>query len=112
MIDLVSIIGCDVGQSKDPTGLAVVDLVSTPEGGREYHCRHIERLPLGTLYAGIVERVAEIAQAVDPNKPTAVFDATGVGRPVVELARKKLSFEVVGITITGGESETRDGQDW
>lgn len=113
MTDLVTIIGVDVGQAKDPTGLAVVDLVfNRPENKQEYHCRHIERLALGTLYNGIIHRVDEIAQAVHPSEPIVVFDATGVGRPVVELARKKLSFRTIGITITGGDAETRDGDNW
>jgi hypothetical protein len=113
VIDLVTIIGCDVGQAKDPTGLAVVDLVSNrAEGRQEFHCRHIERLPLGTLYDGIINRVVEIAQEVWPSEPIAAFDATGVGRPVVELARKKLAFKTIGITITGGDAETLDGDDW
>jgi hypothetical protein len=113
MIELVSIIGCDIGQAKDPTGLAVVELVfNRPEDRQEFHCRHIERLPLGTLYDGVITRVGEIAQAVWPSGPIAAFDMTGCGRPVVELARKKLNMKTIGITITGGDAETLDGDDW
>ncbi len=48
-------IGADLGQAQDPTALAVAE-VRTPE----IHVRHLERLPLGTPYPKVVERIGDL----------------------------------------------------
>ncbi len=71
------VIGADLGQAQDPTALAVAE-VHTPE----IHVRHLERLPLGTPYPKVVERIADLVDKL----PGAVLvvDATGVGRAVLD----------------------------
>jgi hypothetical protein len=84
------ILGVDVGQRRDPAALAVVaglDVV------------HLERLPLGTSYTRVAERVAAIAEGAG-NIPV-VIDATGVGRAVVDMLAGK-GLEPVAVTLTGG----------
>ena len=57
--------------------------------------RHEERVPLGTSYPEIVERVAEVMSA-EPlrGRSDLIVDGTGVVRPVI---------------VTGGLRETQDG---
>lgn len=126
-------IGCDIGQKKDPTAIAVVEKderlsgrartrtrkvyrleeyrVIGAGGGfvtqmldphkeeakitehipileNHYLVRHLERLPLGTTYPHVVDRLEDvIAQVIDRTGewPAVYVDATGVGQPIVDL---------------------------
>jgi len=54
--------------------------------------RHLERLPLGTSYPAVAERVAAIVQGVHAATSgdvtsTLYVDATGVGTPIVDVLR-------------------------
>ena len=70
--------------------------------------RHLERLPLGTPYPAIVDRVERLL-STDPlrGRPTyLIVDATGVGAPVVDLFRQR-GLEPIAVTITGGTTVNR-----
>ena len=107
-------IGLDLGQAQDYTALTVIErkhfnynVRSLPR--EQYHVRHLERLKLGTPYPAIVEQVQELMQSNQLLNQTAlVVDATGVGRPVVDLFRKA-GLRPVAITITGGNVVTTGG---
>jgi hypothetical protein len=82
----------------------------------EYRVRHLERLPLGTPYTEVVDRIVELVKALGGN-PVLAVDATGVGRPVIDMLWKTLGEELEGtdiyidhcaVTITGGDSVTRN----
>ncbi len=49
-----------------------------------------------------------------PNKAKTqcIVDATGVGRPVVDMLREAKVKPLAAVTITGGETVTRDGKDY
>jgi hypothetical protein len=110
-------VGLDLGQANDYTAIAVVE--ETGERGESpLHVRHLERPPLGTYYPEQVARVKELVESpelleerldyglrkVVTIPPELVVDATGVGRPVVDMLRKEgLSFSPV--LITGGDVE-------
>src|SRR5215211_4303863 len=110
-------VGLDLGQANDYTAIAVVE--ETGERGESpLHIRHLERPPLGTYYPEQVARVKEIVTFPELSErrfptwngemvrayPELVVDATGVGRPVVDMLRKEnLSFSPV--LITGGDVE-------
>ncbi len=96
-------IGLDLGQAQDYTALCVVE-----QAGNEYHIRHLERPKLGTPYPAIVDRVKQL-MAGDPllNRTALVVDKTGVGAPVVDLF-KEAGLKPVAVTITGGNSVSRD----
>jgi hypothetical protein len=90
-------VGVDVGQRVDPTAVAVVELEERPRRdgreGTEYHhvARHLERLPLGSPYPRVAERVAGIVSGVRARSgsyPELYVDATGVGTPVVDALRE------------------------
>jgi len=99
----MTIIGVDIGQAQDYTAIALlrpamVGLV------REYHCIWIERLPLGTSYIEVIRRVDRHRQKVGGGSMI-VIDATGVGRPIVEQARREIKgTQIHGLTITGGQA--------
>jgi hypothetical protein len=76
--------------------------------------RHVERLPLGTAYMGVVERVKQImgSPALAGDRSLTV-DGTGVGAPVVEMLKgARLGCEVCEVTITGGEHANRGTDGW
>jgi len=92
-------VAADIGQSRDPT--AIVAAEATDEG---VDVRHLERLPLGTPYPFVIERLCTVCEAV-PGPCELVIDATGVGRPVLDLLRSK-GRAVTAVLITGTGAET------
>ncbi|MGB8259169.1 MAG: hypothetical protein WCE75_02410 [Terracidiphilus sp.] len=104
-------LGLDLGQRHDPAAIAILYRTVEPTGPfnhatwefeRELHFRlcHTERLALGTPYIEIVARIRRLLEKLSAPLPgihsyagtapsrTLVVDASGVGRPVVELIRK------------------------
>jgi hypothetical protein len=117
-------VGLDLGQSSDPTALAVIDYQKIPLDEyvpnhetktttqlckERYDVRHLERLALGTSYTNIGAYAAELMSRAPLPQFAAelVVDQTGVGRPVVDLLRRSGLSKLVAITITGGDAETR-----
>ena len=120
-------IGVDIGQTSDPTAIAVdevqwrVPTAHSPtlrEFVDHHTIRHLERLELGQPYPAIVDRlrvlVAEVQTWVqaaslenrggelDPTDFPQIHiyvDATGVGRPVVDYL-KQVGVPVTGVFIT------------
>jgi hypothetical protein len=118
-------IGLDLGQARDHTAIAVLERSEIYLGRspvtfdriveKRYSFRHLERLPLGTDYPSMVEHVRTLAQRPElaQSQTTLVVDATGVGRPVVDLLRRaSLPCRVVPVTITGGDKETCESGMW
>lgn len=128
------IIGLDLGQANDFTGLVILERMldwqralvpinrdrAIIEGSEwiekestnepVYHARHVERLKLGTPYPEVIEYVASLINRKEINGNYGlVIDQTGVGRPVFELALKA-GLEAIGVTITGGDSVTWQGK--
>jgi hypothetical protein len=103
-------IGLDIGQSQDHTALtAVEDAGGTPS---EYHLRHVRRFELGTPYPQVAEEVAALVRGdAIGGDPTLVVDATGVGRPIVDMLEEE-DLSPVSIWITGGDSVNRDGREY
>ena len=106
-------IGVDIGQKRDPTAVCVCEAEWRQVGGRSeahFNVRHLERLPLGTPYPQVVERIARISDQVRARtgeRPTVYVDATGVGQPVVDLLRERVqSGEVVAVWFTYGDQRT------
>src|SRR5882724_6119491 len=71
-----------------------------------YQVGHLERVPLGTLYPGIVAHVRRLLGKL-PNAAL-IIDYTGVGRPVFDLFTSA-GISPVGVLITGGAVETHGG---
>jgi hypothetical protein len=83
-------IGLDLGQTADPTAVAVLERPPEDEAaGAVYLLRHLHRSPLGTPYTAIVPAVVELCgQTAARGHVTLVVDQTGVGRPVVDMLRR------------------------
>jgi hypothetical protein len=97
--------GVDLGQKRDYTAIAVVEPQRRERDGRSedyYITRFLERLPLGTPYPAVVQRVQAVVVNIRrqvANQPprfemptpsasiTLYVDATGVGQPVVDLLK-------------------------
>lgn len=115
------IIGLDLGQTADYTALAVLERLDQEYWRTRqysYASRYLERFDLHTSYPDIVRRVKMLVNIlplkeneVDCAEYELVVDQTGVGRPVVDLLRQA-SLSVTAITITGGNSFARAGQDY
>src|SRR5437764_1005119 len=91
-------VGLDLGQVRDPTAIAVVDMEGT------LRLRHLERVPLRTPYPDVVKKVRRLTRSGEQaGRCQVVADATGVGRPVVELLRRaRLGCRLVPVMITAG----------
>jgi hypothetical protein len=116
-------VGVDLGQAQDPTAVVVVETETktrvwvdewlserrAPERV-EHRVRHAERLPLQLPYPEQVAYVRGLLLSPElPAKDTElVVDMTGVGRPVFDLFRME-GVKPVGVVITGGLEEVRDG---
>ena len=68
---------------------------------------HLERMPLGTPYPGIVAHVRRLLGKF-PARTELVIDVTGVGKPVFEMFTYS-GISPLGVLITAGTAETRDG---
>jgi hypothetical protein len=112
---LSTIIGLDIGQRRDPTAICVAETERRPFGTRQvYHflVRHLERLALGTSYPAITQRLVQIEGQIlqrTAEPPTLYVDATGVGRPVVDLLQDDLSrSRVIAVYFTYGDRRTEE----
>jgi len=110
-------IGVDIGQKRDPTAICVAEREDREiEGKQQVHflIRHLERLPLGTPYPRVAERVARITDRVRARageRPTVLVDATGVGQPIVDILREEIpTGRVVGVYFTYGDRRTETGK--
>jgi hypothetical protein len=109
-------LGLDLGQKRDHSAVAVVERI---ERRRAFQgpvfdrivVRYLERMPLGTPYPKIVERVREITQCDELRGRCALaVDATGVGAPVVDMLRAaRLGCDLTAVVITGGERGAGNG---
>jgi hypothetical protein len=113
-------IGLDLGQARDYTALAVLDRTErdgpvdrvTWQRRKEVslEVKFLERLELGTSYPAVVERVDRVVQMLSAEAPVELLvDATGVGRPVVDLlveANLNCYLRPVLVTPGSGEKET------
>jgi hypothetical protein len=128
-------IGIDIGQSVDPTAIAVVEqewrkreprMEGLSEYVDHYNVRHLERLGLGTPYPDIMRALARLKNDVDervmagrlrnehgeitPDDVAVVkcyIDATAMGAPVVDILREA-GVSVIGCIFLHSERRTVD----
>lgn len=121
-------VGVDIGQSIDPTAIAVIEqLVQvTPASWRNNHkgtrgtprlnVRHLERLKLGTPYPEQVVHVCRMVQSDPLNQPGLLrgvyVDRTGIGRAIVEMFDRKRLPGLEAVTITSGQKAERKPDGW
>ena len=108
------VVGVDLGQSNDFTAITIIDrqidVVNEVQQPGRYQVPHLQRLKLGTSYPDVVAIVGRILKALPSRREpaTLIVDATGVGRPVVDLM-KKAGLNPVAVSITGGANENSSG---
>ena len=92
-------LGLDLGKLRDSTALVLLERYSTRQGWDPYYLcevyrwktviRLAERVPLGTSYPAVVERVRAVIDQLAPRGPVHLtVDATGVGQAVVDALRE------------------------
>jgi hypothetical protein len=125
-------VGVDIGQKHDPTAIAVVEHEWRQNEGREedhWLVRHLERLPLGTPYPQVADRLSEVVGNVNKRRHeireplpwggyevrtvapsvTTYVDATGVGQPVVDEMRSR-DLSPMAVYFTHGDKRTEEGR--
>ena len=102
-----------MGQRRDFTAIAVVERRENQwAGARELVLRYLERMPLGTPYTKVVERLRTMMRHPEmAGRTRMVVDATGVGAPVVEMLRSA-GVSAIAVTITGGAQAHGQGEHW
>ncbi|MGY3038536.1 hypothetical protein ACVWWQ_000123 [Rhodanobacter sp. TND4EL1] len=124
-------VGVDLGQSKDPTSLAVIEKIApevaahrlTPQVAIEarealrserptYILRLLEQAPLGEPYPAQAQRVNRILarQQIAEHDPRVWIDYTGVGRAVFDIFKTERVPRIVPVTITFGGEEGPNGR--
>jgi hypothetical protein len=114
-------VGVDLGQTRDPTAIAVVERAET-EGEFnhalwakrklvELRLRRLERVPLGTTYPHVVEKIVALTRSKAlAGRCHLAVDGTGVGQPVVDLLRDaRPGCTILPVKFTGGDVEGRQG---
>jgi hypothetical protein len=115
------VIGLDLGQKQDHSAIAVMERIRTvyqerdrvtwePLEDTRTALTHVERLPLGIPYPEVADRVCELlGSGAMAGRSTLVVDETGVGAPVVDMLRRRATWPVAAVTITGGERASITG---
>lgn len=105
------LVGLDLGQAQDYTALVIVEQQDTSPTA-SYAIRHLERFRLGTAYPRIVSHVQALLQRPSlQGQSTLVVDATGCGRPVVDLLTQA-QLAPVAVSIHGGGQVSHEGRHW
>ena len=119
-------IGIDLGQKRDYTAIAILEkenarLINRP---RDYMAlprvlpklllRRLERVPLGTPWPRIVDRIRSITHEPPfAGRCALAVDGTGVGAPVVDmLLESRPGCDLTAVTITGGDQASRRNWPW
>ena len=111
-------IGLDLGQSQDFTAMVILErweaagewdaAAYARRKMAAFRLRYLERIPLGTPYPEVVARVGQMTRSGELRGGcNLMVDATGVGRPVVDLLRRAgLECPIYAAIITGADAET------
>jgi hypothetical protein len=118
-------VGLDIGQSVDPSAVAVLNHVVvageewTPDDKarlwrqaktERFLVRHLERLPLQMPYPQQIQHVANLLSRDPLHGATFALDYTGCGRPVADMF-DRAGLRSMKILITGGNEVTRHERD-
>jgi hypothetical protein len=118
--------GVDVGLVNDWSTIAIIERVTArPQIEGLHHAlhaqaredaaaipvrldlRHLERIPLGTLYPEQVAMVQRILTDPRVEDVDTYMDMTGCGRPVYDMFKAARLPNLHGITITGSQGEAK-----
>ena len=104
------LMGIDVGQRREPTAICAVESkMRGPKWDQEEHylVRYLERMPVGTSYPEAAKQTARIAKESEPRGGSMSYvflDATGLGKPIVDLFAKHIqNASVTAVFFTHGD---------
>ncbi|QNK00974.1 hypothetical protein [Dyella telluris] len=123
-------VGVDLGQSQDPTSIAVIEKIAPEIGANvftaqvpearealrqerpHYNLRLLEQAPLGEPYPAQAHRLKRILarQQIAEHDPRVWVDYTGVGRAVFDIFKQERVPRIVPVTITFGGEEGPNGR--
>jgi hypothetical protein len=101
-------VGVDLGQSFDPTAIAIVRKIEDGSGRPIFQVGHLERLPLQTLYPHVVAHVGNLMQRLRSPSVELVIDSTGVGRAVADMFTVA-GLPTINVTIVAGDAISSEG---
>jgi hypothetical protein len=106
------VVGVDLGQARDFTAVVVNECSERWGKPVQHRLTFLHRFPLGTSYPEVADGVRRLLAQLPRRRrrPELVVDATGVGRPVVEMLRAA-GLAPVGVTITAGFDELKKARD-
>jgi hypothetical protein len=114
--------GLDLGCQQDYSAFVVLEQERSPDNPElwTYNLRLLERFPLGTKYAAIVDRLRDLlgAETLGSSSPPLrgmqlAVDQTGVGLPVVQqIHNAGLPAVIRPILITAGHQVTYENGAW
>lgn len=118
------IIGVEIGQKRQASAIAVVEMVTRPEGTtwpyrkrNHWNVHHLEMLPPGTTYPGLARRLAEVCESIlkvgdrkRNRKPLVYANATGLGAPVIGVLRAEASQarKIMAVHFNHGDRRTEE----
>jgi hypothetical protein len=106
------LLGLDLGQAEDFSALGVVEQVYRA-GRWAYEVRHLHRWELTTSYVKVVDDVAALIDRPPLRGCLLLPDATGCGRPVVDMLRQRHPpCQLVPVLITGGAQSSFEAGFW
>jgi hypothetical protein len=117
-------VGIDLAQARDATAIAAVESYRAEELPGDAHTRRprrlkhheliaLEKLQRGLSYPAQVSAIVSIVDALadGDRSPILFVDATGVGRPVVDLLWRDCPYPLRAVTITSAAEVVRHGSD-
>lgn len=108
------VLPADLGQSTDPTAVAVIEqrhaFREWERGGRDqfedvFNVRHLARLPLGMPYPDQVAEIARLSARPPITGCEVIFDQTGVGAAVCDIA-DDAGLRPTRVVITAGSEQS------
>jgi hypothetical protein len=109
-------VGVDIGKMRDYTAL-VVTSDEVRDGKHHFATHSVERLPLGTPYPAVVDRIVEVMANLEARNERRrdarklafgrelLIDSTGVGGALIDLVRES-GLQPIAVTLVGGDVVT------
>ena len=109
--------GVDIGQKREPTAICVTEIDERRIGRRlvnHWVVRHLERLPIGTSYPAVAQRLSEVSGGIRQKatrRPYLYVDATGIGQPLIDLLRDETTRlgQITPVYFSHGDQRSHEG---
>lgn len=113
-------VGVDIGKQMDPAAIVVTE-EQDRKGIDHYVSRMVQRLPLGTSYPAVADRIVQVVRNLEARSDALSIDerdfpietwidATGVGLPVMDLVREQ-GVSAKAAIFTGSDKLTEHPDD-